>query len=67
MEQWLSDLLPLCPPELNWEARRRWLILARWPDSAVRAAEQDARLGMTEALNRYDAEVVVIKAAVPKP
>ncbi|MGE5515317.1 MAG: hypothetical protein ACM31D_05795 [Bacteroidota bacterium] len=67
MDSWLRDALALCPPDLGWEARRRWLILGRWPSAAVRAAEQDARQGRPEALALYDAEVAAIKAAVPKP
>lgn len=63
---WLQNLLDLCPADLGWEARRRWLILARWPDASVRAAEQDARRGKPEALAQYDAEVDAIKMAVPK-
>jgi hypothetical protein len=66
MEEWLVDLMALCPKDIGWEAKRRWLILSRWPDAAVRAAEQDARLGNPSALEQYDLEVAVIKSAVPK-
>lgn len=66
MPDWLAQLMDLCPPALAWEPRRRWLILQRWPDAAVRAAEQDARLGKPEALALYDSEVSAIKAAIPK-
>jgi len=66
MEQWLSDLMALAPADLGWEARRRWMILVRWPDPAVRAAEQDARQGKPDMLALYDAEVAAIKAAVAK-
>lgn len=67
MDQWLIDLMALCPPDLGWEAKRRWLITQRWPAHAVRAAEQDARSAKPEALASYDAETAAIKAAVPKP
>jgi hypothetical protein len=66
MEQWLIDLLNLYPDDGNWSKRRRMIILARWPDGAVRAAEQDARNARPQELARYDAEVVAIKAAIPK-
>lgn len=66
MEQWLIDLLAGLPADSHWTTRRRMAILARWPDSAVRAAEQDSRLGKPEDLARYDAEVAAIKAAIPK-
>lgn len=67
MEQWLSDLLASCDPAWSWVFTRRHCITARWPDSAVRAAEQDARNGLPADLDRYDAEVAAIKAAIPKP
>jgi hypothetical protein len=63
---WIADLLALYPDDGNWAKRRRQMILHRWPDGAVRAAEQDARLGKPDDLDRYDAEVAAIKAAVPK-
>jgi len=66
MDPWLSELLALYLDDGNWERRRRQIITHRWPDAAVRAAEQDARLGRTEALALYDAEVEAIKAAIPK-
>jgi hypothetical protein len=66
MEQWLTDLLAQFPDDGNWAKRRRQIILARWTDGAVRAAEQDARNGKPEALALYDSEVAAIKAAVPK-
>lgn len=66
MPEWLPNLLSLCPADLGWEAKRRWLILQRWPDASVRAAEQDARQDKPDALAQYDAEVAAIKAAVPK-
>ncbi len=65
MEQWLCDLLSLYPDTGNWKARRRKVILHRWSDAMVRAAEQDARLGDGSALSRYDGEVAAIKAAIP--
>lgn len=67
MEQWLIDLLAILPADVPWSARRRMTILQRWPDEAVRAAEQDARCGKPDALARYDAEVASIKTAIPKP
>ncbi len=66
MDQWLVDLLALYPDDGNWARRRRMIILARWPDGAVRAAEQDSRNGKPEDLARYDTEVAAIKAAIPK-
>lgn len=66
MEPWLETLLTDYPDDGNWSARRRMIILARWPDTLVRAAEQDARSGRPEALARYDSEVAAIKAAIPK-
>jgi len=66
MDQWLIDLLEEHPDTGNYAQRRRMMILHRWPDHAVRAAEQDARGGDTTSLARYDAEVATIKAAVPK-
>lgn len=63
---WLADLLAEYPETGNYAQRRRQMILARWPDTAVRAAEQDARGGDATARDRYDAEVAAIKAAVPK-
>lgn len=55
------------PAEAAYSTKRRMAILRRWPDTAVRAAEQDKRRGDdTEAL-RYDDEVRQIKAAIPKP
>lgn len=69
MEKWIADLMshPGYPAGNSWESRRRWLIITRWPDASVRAAEQDARLGKTDALTQYDSEVALIKIAVPKP
>lgn len=67
MEQWLIDLLVAVPADAPWPARRRMAITQRWPDHAVRAAEQDARNGKPEGLARYDAEVAAIKVAIPKP
>lgn len=77
MEQWLTDLLAwvdaelasqgVDPDDAAYSTRRRMAILQRWPDHIVRAAEQDARLGDTTTLDRYDAEVASIKAALPKP
>ncbi|EPY03480.1 hypothetical protein K678_00175 [Magnetospirillum fulvum MGU-K5] len=67
MVQWLTDLLVQIPDDGNWAGRRRQIILARWPDTAVRAAEQDARQGRLGDLARYDAEVEMIKSAIPKP
>ncbi|MBI5121347.1 MAG: hypothetical protein HZA67_10100 [Rhodospirillales bacterium] len=66
MEQWLIDLLAQYPDDGNWAKRRRMIILSRWPDGSVRAAEQDARNGKPEALDLYDAEVAAIKLAIPK-
>lgn len=77
MEQWLTDLIAEVdadlarlgsdPAEVAYSTKRRMAILRRWPDTAVRAAEQDKRRGDdTEAL-RYDDEVRQIKAAIPKP
>lgn len=66
MDQWLVDLLDEYPDDGNWAKRRRMMILHRWPDASVRAAEQDARQGKPDALELYDAEVAAIKAAVPK-
>lgn len=66
MEHWLKFLLEKYPDNGNWSARRRQIILDRWPAPLVRAAEQDSRLGKPEELQRYDAEVVMIKAAIPK-
>ncbi len=66
MEQWLIDMLWNYPEDGNWAKRRRMIIMARWPDGAVRAAEQDARNGKPEDLARYDAEVAAIKSAIPK-
>lgn len=77
MEQWLNDLLSwvdselmsqgVDPNDVTYSTKRRMGILRRWPDHAVRAAEQDARLGDVAALNRYDEDVAAIKAALPKP
>lgn len=66
MDQWLIDLLSNLPVDAPWTARRRLAIIQRWPDDAVRAAEQDARNGKPESLARYDAEVAAIKAVIPK-
>lgn len=66
MEQWLTDLLNQFPDTGNYAQRRRQVILARWPDAAVRAAEQDARNGKPQALALYDAEVAAIKNSIPK-
>ncbi|MBF0325975.1 MAG: hypothetical protein HQL42_13015 [Alphaproteobacteria bacterium] len=77
MEPWLIDLLAMLngeltsqgldPAEVSYATKRRMAINRRWTSSAVRAAEQDARLGNPAALNRYDQEVAAIKAAIPKP
>lgn len=69
MEEWISELMkhPGFPLDSGWEAKRRWMFMNRWPDSAVRAAEQDARMGNTESLNRYDSEIAAIKEAITKP
>jgi len=64
--EWLNALLALYPDDGNWAKRRRQMILHRWPGAAVRAAEQDARLGKPDDLARYDAEIQAIKDAVPK-
>ena len=66
MDQWLIDLMTQFPDDGNWAKRRRMIILARWPDVSVRAAEQDNRNGKPEDLARYDLEVAAIKAAIPK-
>ncbi len=64
--EWLDALLAEYPDDGNWAKRRRQIIVARWPDTALRAAEQGARQGKTADIDRYDAEVDAIKAAVPK-
>jgi len=66
MPAWLLQLLEDCPDTGNYAQRRRMMILHRWPNHAVRAAEQDARAGDSTALDQYDADVAAIKAAVPK-
>lgn len=66
-EQQVADYVALLPADSSWAAKRRQAILHFWPDSDVRAAEQDARNGKPEALASYDADVATIKVAIPKP
>lgn len=66
MPDWLQEILSGIPEDLHWTAKRRVAILSRWKDHDLRAAEQDARNGDPSSMARYDSEVGLIKAAIPK-
>ena len=66
MGQWLIDLLADIQTDAHWSTRRRVAIMRRCPAARQHEALLDNANGRPEKLAEMNAEIDVIKLAIPK-